>query len=190
MRTYGSRNNDETPLLPASGIGAAPMPSRTDRTTSMPGEVASAAAKGARSYSWLQALCFVLVLVLTFSFQKYCVYETLSRDFINVFSIHNTRRLEAATSSATAHCVKGTAGGSTVGAAVGLVAVPLAFLAIGLSPIGPIAGGWFAANMGAGLAAGSTMAGLQAAAMTGAGVGTATGVGGAVGAGVGASMSC
>jgi hypothetical protein len=54
--------------------------------------------------------------------------------------------------------------------AVGAVAAPLlvtgAFYAIGLSTVGPIAGGWFAANMGAGLTAGSTMAVLQSAAMT------------------------
>ena len=36
----------------------------------------------------------------------------------------------------------------------------------GLSTAGPVAGGWFAANMGAGVAAGSWMSLLQTAAMT------------------------
>ena len=83
--------------------------------------------------------------------------------------------------------VKSTAIGAGIGTGIGVVAVPLFFLAVGLSPIGPIAGGFFAANMGAGLAAGSTMAGLQAAAMTGAGVGTAAAVGGAAGTAAGAA---
>ena len=38
---------------------------------------------------------------------------------------------------------------------------------LGLGGTGPIAGGWFAANMGAGLVAGGWMAALPAAAMTG-----------------------
>lgn len=67
---------------------------------------------------------------------------------------------------------------TTTGAIVGYGAVTLGFLAVGLSPAGPIAGGWFAANMGAGLVAGSWMATLQSAAMTA----TAYHAGGAVGA--------
>eukprot|EP01040_Poterioochromonas_malhamensis_P010478 gene10478-11401_t len=39
------------------------------------------------------------------------------------------------------------------------------FTVLGLTPLGPLAGGWFAANMGAGLAKGSLMAILQSAAM-------------------------
>ena len=42
--------------------------------------------------------------------------------------------------------------------------------ALGLSSIGPVAGGWFAANMGAGVCAGSGMAAAQSVAMGGAGV--------------------
>eukprot|EP01040_Poterioochromonas_malhamensis_P009179 gene9179-9960_t len=57
-------------------------------------------------------------------------------------------------------------GGTAVGAAIGYGAVVVGFTLIGLSPVGPVAGGWFAANMGAGLAAGSWMATLQSAAMT------------------------
>ena len=92
--------------------------------------------------------------------------------------------------SSTEDCAKAAATGTGVGVVTGLVAVPLVFLALGLTPIGPIAGGWFAANMGAGVAAGSGMAALQSAAMTGAGYGTAAAVGGTVGAGVGTAVSC
>ena len=57
----------------------------------------------------------------------------------------------------------------------------LSLLAIGLSPIGPIAGGAFAAAQGAGVIAGSLMAIAQSAAMTGSYVGTAWKVGNIVG---------
>jgi hypothetical protein len=53
----------------------------------------------------------------------------------------------------------------TVGV-VGAVAVFGGFAIIGLSTVGPVAGGWFAANMGAALVAGGPMATLQSAAMT------------------------
>jgi hypothetical protein len=85
--------------------------------------------------------------------------------------------------------VKSTAIGAGIGTGIGMVAAPLFFLAVGLSPVGPIAGGYFAANMGAGLAAGSTMAGLQAAAMTVAGVTTAAVVGGAAGTAAGVAAA-
>jgi hypothetical protein len=62
------------------------------------------------------------------------------------------------------------------GAAAGGVIVLGTFVAIGLSPAGPIAGGLFAANMGAAVPAGGVMATMQSAAMTG----TAYGVGAAV----------
>ena len=75
--------------------------------------------------------------------------------------------------------------GVTVGAAVGGVAVAGAFLAVGLTFGGPIAGCWFAANMGAGLVSGSGMALLQSAAMTTgayyAGAGVCGVAGGAIG---------
>jgi hypothetical protein len=62
------------------------------------------------------------------------------------------------------------------GAAAGGAIVLGTFAAIGLSPFGPVAGGLFAANMGAAVQAGSVMATVQSAAMTG----TAYGVGAAV----------
>eukprot|EP01032_Pedospumella_encystans_P023666 gene23666-26783_t len=77
--------------------------------------------------------------------------------------------------------LKDVAVGTSVGAVVGGVVVASAFLVIGLSPIGPIAGGWFAANMGAGLVSGSGMAMLQSAAMTTGAYYTGAGVGGVIG---------
>ena len=85
------------------------------------------------------------------------------------------------TEASSTETLKTVAIGTTVGAAVGGVAVAVAFLAIGLSPIGPIAGGWFAANMGAGLASTSGMAMLQSAAMTTGAYYTGAGVGGVIG---------
>lgn len=76
---------------------------------------------------------------------------------------------------------KNVAVGTTVGAVVGVVAVTGVFLAIGLTPAGPIAGMWFASNMGAGLASGSAMALVQSAAMTTGAYYAGAGVGGAVG---------
>ena len=75
---------------------------------------------------------------------------------------------------------------STIGGAIGTAAVLGTFLAIGLSPIGPIAGGLFASYMGAGVAAGSAMALVQSAAMTGG----AYAVGGAAGAAAGLTSAC
>eukprot|EP00039_Didymoeca_costata_P030546 m.30135 g.30135 ORF g.30135 m.30135 type:complete len:174 (+) comp8174_c0_seq1:558-1079(+) len=51
------------------------------------------------------------------------------------------------------------------GAAVGAATPSLFFTMIGLGAAGPVAGGLFAANMGAAVAAGGVMAGLQAAGM-------------------------
>ena len=67
-----------------------------------------------------------------------------------------------------------------IAAAGGVVGVGLAtgaLFAVGLSSIGPIAGGAFAASQGAGVTAGSLMAIAQSAAMTGSYVGTAWTVG-------------
>jgi hypothetical protein len=72
------------------------------------------------------------------------------------------------------------------GAAIGAGVVVGGFAIVGLSATGPIAGGWFAANMGAGLASGSAMSVLQSAAMTG----TAYGVGSATGAVGSALIAC
>jgi hypothetical protein len=71
--------------------------------------------------------------------------------------------------------------GSYGGAAVAVVALTF----IGLTPVGPVAGGFFAANMGAGLTSGSAMAVLQSAAMTGTFVTGGVCAGGATGAVVG-----
>lgn len=73
-----------------------------------------------------------------------------------------------------------------VGAAVGAAVVLGGFALIGLTPAGPVAGGWFASNMGAGLVSGSWMSLTQSAAMTG----TAYGTGAAVGAVSSAFAAC
>ena len=55
-----------------------------------------------------------------------------------------------------------------VGAVGGVAAVAYGAYAVGLSSTGPVAGGLFAANMGAGLAAGSVMSILLSLVMAGA----------------------
>ena len=57
--------------------------------------------------------------------------------------------------------------GGIAGAAVGAAVLPTFLLAIGLTPAGPVAGGWFAASQGTGIAAGSWMASWQSMAMFG-----------------------
>eukprot|EP01031_Cornospumella_fuschlensis_P033497 gene33497-40528_t len=81
--------------------------------------------------------------------------------------------------------------GSVVGGAFALAA-PYAvagyfYYGYGLSYAGPVAGGWFAANMGSGLVAGSSMSVLQSCAMTAGTYTTAAGIGGGVG-GVGGTI--
>ena len=57
--------------------------------------------------------------------------------------------------------------GLGVGGIAGAAVLPTFLLAIGLTPAGPVAGGWFAASQGAGVAAGSWMASWQSMAMFG-----------------------
>ena len=54
-----------------------------------------------------------------------------------------------------------------IGGIAGAAVLPTFLLAIGLTPAGPMAGGWFAASQGAGVAAGSWMASWQSMAMFG-----------------------
>jgi hypothetical protein len=54
-----------------------------------------------------------------------------------------------------------------IGGIAGAAILPTFLLAIGLTPAGPVAGGWFAASQGAGIAAGSWMASWQSMAMFG-----------------------
>ena len=54
-----------------------------------------------------------------------------------------------------------------IGGIAGAAILPTFLLAIGLTPAGPVAGGWFAASQGAGVAAGSWMASWQSMAMFG-----------------------
>ena len=48
---------------------------------------------------------------------------------------------------------------TVIGATLGYYSVPATLYAVGLSAAGPVAGGLFAASQGAGVAAGSVMAG-------------------------------
>ena len=57
--------------------------------------------------------------------------------------------------------------GLGIGGIAGAAVLPTFLLAIGLTPAGPLAGGWFAASQGAGVAAGSWMASWQSMAMFG-----------------------
>jgi len=61
----------------------------------------------------------------------------------------------------TYECVRNVA----IGAGVGVTVTKGLFLGLGLSSIGPVAGGWFATNMGAALISGSAMSSLQAGVM-------------------------
>ena len=56
---------------------------------------------------------------------------------------------------------------TVIGGIAGAAVLPTFLLAIGLTPAGPVAGGWFAASQGAGVAAGSWMASWQSMAMFG-----------------------
>lgn len=124
-------------------------------------------------------LALVMVFLLTFCFYGYCVLHTLY-PISPAMSLAAHRRLDEA------DCVKGaaagTTGGAVAGAALGALAVGGTFVLLGLTPLGPVAGGWFAANMGAGLASGGWMALLQSAAMSGTAYGTAAATGAAAGA--------
>lgn len=79
--------------------------------------------------------------------------------------------------------------GAVTGAAAGAGLAVAGLSAIGLGPLGPVAGGLFAANMGAGIAAGSVMATVQSAAMTGAAAYSAAYAGATVGAVTGGAMA-
>lgn len=89
--------------------------------------------------------------------------------------------------------VAGAVGGTVVGAGVGVAAVGAAAALIGLTPLGPVAGGLFAAHMGPGLAAGGWMAAAQAAVATGTayttGAALLSAAGGVVGAAAGGYIS-
>lgn len=126
---------------------------------------------------------FIGVFLVTFVFYGYCVFYAFSPS--SLFLEQGRRILEEDTTSK--NCtISGTSTAIAVGAAIGSAVVLGTFLAIGLSPIGPIAGGLFAANMGAAVSAGSWMAVAQSAAMTG----TAYATGAGIGAATGASAAC
>lgn len=125
---------------------------------------------------FLARVMFIAVFSGCFLFYSYCIYTAFTCE-----SLTEARRLEESRDNV--KCSVEDAGIATVvGGAAGVVLIGATFLALGLTPIGPLAGGWFAANMGAGLAAGSMMSVLQSAAMTGTAYGTGLGLGAVAGA--------
>ncbi|RYH24774.1 hypothetical protein EON65_16250 [archaeon] len=139
----------------------------------------------------------ITVFLCTFLFYGFCIFEALSpvsmRDIFA--SSTDQRRLQSSESSgqnatiAVDCTITNSVTGFALGGAAGTALAVGALLALGLSPLGPIAGGWFAANMGAGLAAGSTMAMLQSTAMSAITYTTAAATGAAVGTTI-ASSQC
>ncbi len=136
----------------------------------------------------------VIVFVATFLFYTYCIFEALSPVSIHDngqkshWHILGTANNGTDTNSRSEECtITNVAGGTVTGLVVGTALVVGGLWLIGLSTVGPVAGGLFAMNMGSGLTAGSFMAGLQSAAMTGTAYATGAGVGAAVGAGASAA---
>lgn len=123
-----------------------------------------------------------IVFIVTFLFYTYCIFEAFSP-----VSIHDDATKATDTNFAEGCAITDVAGGAATGLVVGTVVVVGALWLIGLSTVGPVAGGLFAMNMGSGLAAGSFMAGLQSAAMTGTAYATGAGVGAVAGAGASAA---
>ncbi len=138
----------------------------------------------------------VIVFVATFLFYTYCIFEALSPVSIHDngqkshWHILSTSNNGTDANSSEECSIKTVAGGTATGLVVGTALVVGALWLIGLSTVGPVAGGWFAMNMGSGLTAGSFMAGLQSAAMTGTAYATGAGVGAAAGAGASAAVGC
>jgi hypothetical protein len=137
-----------------------------------------------------------ILFLISFLFYGYCIFEVFSP-----VSIHDTRHNThwnllgstingTATDSQDGCTPTSIAGRTAVGLLAGTALVAGALLLIGLSPLGPVAGGLFATNMGAGVASGSLMAGLQSAAMTGTAYATGAGIGAAAGAGVATAAGC
>lgn len=85
--------------------------------------------------------------------------------------------------------VTGVVAGGAIGAVGGVALMSTSAYLIGLKAIGPIAGSWFSANMGAGLTAGSMMATMQSAVMTGSAWFYAAVVGSSVGAASGGMIT-
>ena len=136
-----------------------------------------------RVFSVLLFTIFTLVLLTSYLFYGYVMFRGLVVCFLEKGS--SVRRLVDSTTTSSCTLVNAT-GMTTIGAVAGSAAVLGAFLLVGLTPVGPMAGAWFAVNMGAGLEAGSLMSAIQAAAMTG----TAYGTGAAIGATLGAATTC
>mmetsp|Transcript_13826 Transcript_13826/g.18908 ORF Transcript_13826/g.18908 Transcript_13826/m.18908 type:complete len:147 (-) Transcript_13826:109-549(-) len=131
-------------------------------------------------------LTYFFITLMYYVFFGYSVYCTLFHTFLEN-SMESSFKRQLISNDCSVETV-GIA--TTVGAVAGTLLIGGAFLAIGLSPIGPIAGGLFAANMGAGVAAGGMMAVIQSAAMTGTAYATGAAVGAATAAGAAIGTAC
>jgi hypothetical protein len=102
--------------------------------------------------------CFIFFTsIAVFIFSFCCILYTLAP--VEMFNtpdstISTIHRMLSVSEEDQRCTLSNTAASVSVGVVVGSAVVGAAFLAIGLTPLGPIAGGMFAANMGAGLAAG------------------------------------
>lgn len=126
-----------------------------------------------------ERMAYIAVFFFVFVFYGYCVFHTFAPYHITVFGEPDTRRLGDNTSVESDCTLQGTSTAVATGAVGGALLVCGAFLVIGLTPMGPIAGSLFALNMGSGLAAGSMMAITQSAAMTSATYATGAALGAA-----------
>ena len=107
------------------------------------------------------AVTFVLSFAVNYAMIPTCVEPTATA------SIEFDSDADPGSVYISSSCAKSIKIGLGVGAGVGAAALPITLVALGLSPIGPVAGGWFAANQGAALAAGGAMATMQSMAMFG-----------------------
>jgi hypothetical protein len=105
--------------------------------------------------------CFIFFTSMAvFMFYFYCIFYTLAP--IEMFNtpdstISTSHRMLSVSKEDQSCTLSNTATSVLVGVVAGSAVVGATFLAIGLTPLGPIAGGLFAANMGAGVAAGKGM---------------------------------
>jgi hypothetical protein len=130
----------------------------------------------------------LLISLICYLFYGFCIFQTFSPiPFMDTNHGLYDRRLSKSNNNCTLGHVSTNA---AIGLAVGTVLTVGVLLAIGLTPIGPIAGGLFAGAMGAGIASGSLMAGLQSAVMTGVAYGTGAGIGAATGVGATVANAC
>ncbi len=169
-------------ISPEDGLSAS---HRLEVEDSSPEEAASSSFSVDKSWKY-RVISWTTFFVI-FLLNSYCIFQTFSPLKYGNHPISSHRLLADGDSSSTSCTVTDSAVDIAGGALIGGAVVVGAVILIGLTPVGPVAGGLFAANMGAGLTAGSMRAGLQSAVMTGSILGYGTGFGAAAGASLAAS---